>query len=344
MSSLSAPEALDALAAGAAALDVRSEGEFAQGAIPGFSNAPILRDEERHQVGLCYKTSGQAAAVELGHRLVDPSRGERVEDWKRKLAPSNVKLVTCWRGGLRSQLSCQWLKEAGTDSTRVAGGYKALRRELMRALENLPRMVVLAGATGSGKTSLLAGLPHLNLEDLAAHRGSAFGGLLHREQPTQASFENALAWELRQFRGSTLIVEDESRLIGRLVLPEAVMAAISSAPVVCIERSAEERATDLVEEYVTSALKTVARQDLQTHYESRLALLLPRLGGTTHAQVLGEMRAAFVGSGSHHAWIHSLLVHYYDKRYEFGYSRLKRHELFKGDASACRHYLNSQFA
>ncbi|MDQ3232020.1 MAG: rhodanese-like domain-containing protein [Pseudobdellovibrionaceae bacterium] len=107
-------------------LDVRSEGEFATAAIPGFHNAPILRDQERHEVGLCYRLEGQAAAIKLGERLVGPVRQSRVDDWLKNTAPGSPVIVCCWRGGMRSALASEWIEERGHEVLRVEGGYKAL--------------------------------------------------------------------------------------------------------------------------------------------------------------------------------------------------------------------------
>src|SRR4051794_10579133 len=100
-------------------LDVRSEGEHADGAIPGFVNAPILTNEERHRVGICYQEQGQDAAIRLGHELVDPHRTERVARW---LGAGPELLVGCWRGGLRSRIAAEWIREAGGSAVALQGG------------------------------------------------------------------------------------------------------------------------------------------------------------------------------------------------------------------------------
>ncbi|MCX6129608.1 MAG: rhodanese-like domain-containing protein, partial [Proteobacteria bacterium] len=180
---------------GHALIDVRSETEFEQSAVPGFISLPLLFQHERHQVGLCYKSEGQAAAIKLGHELVDPHRPLRVKAWIDAIKESHTQqgIIMCWRGGLRSQIATQWIQEAGYEARQLPGGYKQIRQHFLSAFQNPPPLLILAGLTGSGKTELLREFQDssLDLEAAAQHRGSAFGEL-PAKQPTQTQFENKL--------------------------------------------------------------------------------------------------------------------------------------------------------
>jgi tRNA 2-selenouridine synthase len=239
-------------------LDVRSEGEFATASIPGFQNTPILRNSERHEVGLCYRQKGQAAAIELGVQLVGPVRDARIQDWLQRTRPGAPLIVACWRGGLRSQIASDWLAESGRSVRRVAGGYKALRQELLNEIVRPREFLVISGLTGSGKTRLLEALPmreKLDIEGIAVHRGSSFGKFLNQTQPTQASFENRLALALRGSRRPVL-VEDESKVIGSLHLPETIFQTMSTSPVILLESPLAERAHNIYQEYLVEVLQT----------------------------------------------------------------------------------------
>ena len=182
-------------------LDVRAPLEFSQGAFPFSVNEPLLNDAERQQVGTCYKHVGQESAVKLGTRLVSGNiKAERVARWKAFHSAHPDGVLYCFRGGLRSKITQQWIfDESGVQMPRVKGGYKALRRYLIDQTERLAKQLsplILSGRTGSGKTHLLKKLEcAIDLESLANHRGSSFGRQVS-PQPTQISFENRVAIEL----------------------------------------------------------------------------------------------------------------------------------------------------
>ena len=171
-------------------MDVRAPIEFAQGAFPGVVNLPLMNDEERQKVGTCYKQRGQEAAITLGHSLVSGEiKNGRIAAWAAfaKVHPHGV--LYCFRGGLRSQITQQWLQsEAGIAYPRVIGGYKAMRTFLLETTQAAAQecdFTVLSGSTGTGKTELIAQLHHgIDLEGHANHRGSSFGQRI-TGQPTQ---------------------------------------------------------------------------------------------------------------------------------------------------------------
>lgn len=332
--------------AGHALIDVRSETEFEQTGVPGFVSRPLLYQEERRQVGLCYKTRGQAAALKLGHDLVDPYRPERVAAWMEQIANSKSQsgLVMCWRGGLRSQIATQWIREAGGAAQPWEGGYKQLRQSFLAVLNQPPPLLVLGGCTGSGKTELLREFPAhaVDLEGLAHHRGSAFGGL-REPQPSQTRFENAVALGLFK---SLVLVEDEGRLIGQRSIPSLLYQAMQRAPLILVESPLEERVQRIYGEYVSQPLShgldyTQLGNGLLTNLD-RLRRRLDR----DYPHLKDQLRKAFTEEPSleHHApWIEGLLTRYYDPAYLYGAKRHQRTPALQGDLKTCRLWLQERF-
>lgn len=323
-------------------LDVRSEAEWADGAMPGFHNAPILTTAERHEVGICYKLHGQAAAIALGYQLTAPYRNDRVMRWSSLRNADQPLVVTCWRGGARSRLACEWLSEAGLPCQRVRGGYKAMRTLLRAGLEQPPALLVLSGATGTGKTRLLRALPiaKVDLEACANHRGSAFGRL--GTQPSQQSFENRVALELLK-PAPEFVIEDESRLIGTNELPASLKRAMYAAPVVVLEIPLLARAELIYLEYVQMPLQQgqPAEQVLQ-QLQSGLDRIQRKLGALRHSQLsqcLVEAMREPERFDRHECWIVPLLADYYDPRYRHAFEQRPRTVLFRGDYAACRDFL-----
>ena len=223
-----------------------------------FLTRPILNNNERHQVGLCYKQQGQDATITLGHQLVENSKEQRVQSWKSTFADAEVALVACWRGGLRSKIASEWLRDAGVAITRVEGGYKALRHELIRGLSEYPPLLVIAGATGTGKTKLLLTTQarYIDLEGLAVHKGSAFGRDLRIPQPSQATFENEVAFQFLRDHDRQLMIEDESLVIGNVHIPVALKDHMRASPTVKIVMELEDRVTNILEDYIIHPLQS----------------------------------------------------------------------------------------
>lgn len=338
-------------------IDVRSAGEFAAGGIAGFRCLPILSDSEREQVGRCYKLQGQVAAIALGEQLVAPTRSERIERWREEAArfPKTVARVSCWRGGLRSRTACLWLREAGAECEPVEGGYKALRRHLLSQFAELPDFCVAAGLTGSGKTELLRHLcglsqiEFIDLEALACHRGSSFGALTAEggpEQPSQASFENALALGLWRLERRELVwLEDESRNIGRCALPSSIYQAKMSAPAIWLEANVAERTERLFAEYVARPLRLgLSAAHLHAHLERCLSSLNRRLGGLTCSRALAALGSAFASKerdelSAHWPWLELLLTQYYDPQYLYSWQKNPRAVIFRGTYEECSAWL-----
>lgn len=239
-------------------IDVRSEGEFAEDHIPGAVNCPVLNDSERAEVGTIYKQVSAFDAKKIGAALVaaNVSRHlrERFLDRPRSWRP----LVYCWRGGNRSGALAHVLRQVGWRVGALDGGYKSYRRQVVADLALLParlRWRVVCGLTGSGKSRLLRALAAcgrqvLDLEALAAHRGSVLGSLPDAPQPSQKMFESRLWSALRGFsRERPVYVEAESRKIGNLRVPEALIDAMWCSPCVVLNADAALRVALLKDEY-----------------------------------------------------------------------------------------------
>jgi tRNA 2-selenouridine synthase len=239
-------------------VDVRSPGEFTQGHIPGAINLPLFSDDERAAVGTAYKQQGRQDAVSLGLRLVGPRLELLSEGLRQAMAGREAGAALrlhCWRGGMRSG-SVAWL--AGVLDLPVLlleGGYKRYRRWALERFERPWPLRVLAGRTGTGKTDLLLALAAqggavVDLEGLAHHRGSSFGGLGLPPQPSSEHYENRLALALWTLRHAPEIwLEAESAQVGRCRIPAGLWRQMKEAPAVEICRPLEERLDRLVAVY-----------------------------------------------------------------------------------------------
>ena len=239
-------------------IDARSPSEFAADHLPGAINCPVLDDEERRIVGTTYVQVSAFEARKIGAAMVSRNIAAHLDQRFRDKGKDWRPLVYCWRGGMRSGSFVTILRMIGWDAQQLHGGYKSWREHVIALIaERAPRlqMRVLSGPTGSAKTSALHALAALgeqvlDLEDLAAHRGSVLGEMPGRPQPTQKGFETQLAQRLASFDLSrTVWVEAESRRIGRLNVPEPVLQRMRASAVVEIQASHEARIAYLLREY-----------------------------------------------------------------------------------------------
>ena len=239
-------------------IDARSEGEFEEDHVPGAINCPVLNNDERARVGTIYKQRSSFEAKRIGAALVAANIArhleERLNDRPREWRP----LVYCWRGGSRSDAFAHVLHQVGWRAGRIDGGYRAYRRAVVEELATLParfRWKVICGLTGTGKSRLLralneAGAQVLDLEALAAHRGSVLGNLPDAPQPTQKMFESRVWAALKGFNAARPVyVEAESRKIGALRVPDALIDAMWAAECLVLEAPVETRVALLKEEY-----------------------------------------------------------------------------------------------
>lgn len=335
-------------------IDVRAPVEFALGHLPGAVNLPLLNDEERAAVGTMYKNEGQAAAIQLGHKFVSGSvKDSRVNAWREHLEKNPGAVIYCFRGGLRSQISREWIFESGIERPLIRGGYKAARNFLIESMARLSvanKYIVITGPTGSGKTDLLTSVsgekPVLDLEALANHRGSAFGGY-DSGQPTQVNFENRLAVKLLELGargGGPVLVEDESRMIGKISVPAELYFTTREEPVVLVDETIESRAENIFQEYVVHAPD---HAKAFINFETAVKAISKKLGGVNAKEVLELIAAAkeiFILTGElkgHHAWIEKLLVCYYDPLYNSNLHRRDPRFIFTGTRQECREFLRT---
>ncbi|MGL4368745.1 MAG: tRNA 2-selenouridine(34) synthase MnmH, partial [Spirochaetota bacterium] len=233
--------------------DVRSPSEFAHGHIPGAVNIPLFTDEERALIGTTYVQIGHQQAVDLGADIALPKAAWLVAE-ARKVAVERKLLVHCWRGGMRSGSASALFNLAGLEAATLKGGYKAYRRLVHESFEKKVRLVIVGGFTGTGKSEILSilrekGEQVLDLEGLAHHKGSVFGGI-GRIQPTTEQFENDLYAVWSAFNPDRRIyAEDESLRIGSNTIPETIFSKIKEAPLIVLELPREQRLARIIAEY-----------------------------------------------------------------------------------------------
>ena len=286
-------------------LDVRSPGEYTQGHLPQAVSLPLFSDQERAQVGTCYKRQGKETAIELGLELVGPKMAGLVRQAKT-LAPDRQVRVHCWRGGMRSG-SVGWLLEtSGLDVTLLAGGYKAFRQWVRATLATPRPMIVVGGMTGTGKTDILYALKDLgeqvlDLEGLANHRGSSYGALMLPPQPSTEQFENLIAEQWIRFEPQRPVwVEAESRRVGTCCVPVEIVTQMEAAPTLEVMRSEAERLEILVDVYGQ------AQTDELVAATERLQ---KRLGGLRTQQAIEHIKTGELAAAT------AIILTYYDRTY-----------------------------
>jgi tRNA 2-selenouridine synthase len=297
---------------GALLVDARSPAEFAEATIPGAVNVPLFDNEERVRVGTVYKQEGKSAAKRLGVELVAPKIPAMLREVATSLEGRRPPVVVfCWRGGMRSKALTTFLDLAGIPARQLVGGHKVFRTHVREFFERgeWGRLLVLRGMTGVGKTRLLLGLreegyPVLDLEGLANHRGSAFGGLGLSQQPGQKAFEARLWDEMRKIPpGGYALAEGESKHIGRLVLPPRVHESLQKETSLWINASLDYRVRIILEEYP-------ALDKLRADFVRPIKALKMRLGGEVVDRLLGLLER-----GESKELVRDLMLLYYDPLY-----------------------------
>ncbi|MBC8024250.1 MAG: tRNA 2-selenouridine(34) synthase MnmH [Burkholderiales bacterium] len=306
------PLALPELQAFDAILDARSPSEFAEDHLPGAINVPVLDDEERALVGTIYKQHSAFEAKRAGAPIVSHNIARHIETRFGAMPRGWTPLVYCWRGGGRSGALAHVLRQVGWDAQRLEGGYKAFRKQVVTDLDVLPRRFrfrVICGATGSGKSRLLESLAQaraqaLDLEALAAHRGSVLGDLPDAPQPSQKSFETSLWTALSGFDPARpVFVESESKKVGNLRVPDALIERMRDSECIRLEAAGRDRVALLREDYA--------------HFESRpdaLAAKLDCLAPLHGAERISQWKT-LLESGEWDALVHNLLESHYDPAY-----------------------------
>jgi tRNA 2-selenouridine synthase len=287
-------------------VDVRSENEYGEGHIPQAYNIPILNDGERKEVGIDYKQKGQVEAIKKGFKLVGPRLHDIIATTETYSGGREI-LVYCWRGGMRSGSYCQFVNMAGQKTYSLKGGYKTYRNAANESFKLPFQFILLTGYTGSGKSEVLRKLEEkgeqvLDLEKMASHKGSAFGGLMMPSQPTTEQFQNELYEKILTLDLNKRIwVEDESIAIGKIFLPSDFWQTMHQSPLVQMEVSKEVRIQRLVNEYGNS--------DKEEFLEI-MGKITRKLGGQNYIEakqklLIGDMASTI-----------EILLTYYDKAYK----------------------------
>jgi tRNA 2-selenouridine synthase len=340
-------------------IDVRAPIEFSLGGLPHSINLPIMNDEERALIGTTYKKQGHDAAVKLGFEVVSGSvKTDRVTAWRTYLQANPNAVIYCFRGGLRSQITQQWLKESGIDVPLIVGGYKAARNYLLEKMTQFTdehHFLLIAGATGSGKTRLLEKLKAssrlIDLEDLACHRGSAFGSMT-KSQPTQINFENELALQMMKLAVNDnphpILLEDESRLIGRVAIPKQLFEKMRSSHVIWVEEPVETRVERIYEDYILEPKPD--KLELLDRYKKSVIAISKKLGGLRTQEIitlLTEAEQNYKQTGlleSNRKWIEKLLIYYYDPLYLSSIQKRLVKIDFSGSLIECENHLRTLYA
>lgn len=291
--------------------DVRSPGEYAAGHIPGAVNIPLFDDAQRAEVGTLYKKEGRTRALLRGIDLAAPAMSEKLRK-AMDIASGGQLLLYCWRGGMRSA-AIAWLCSVGDlEPVLLEGGYKAYRNHILTFLAGERNYIILGGLTGSGKTGILghlksAGAQVTDLEELASHRGSSFGALGQPPQPSSEHFANLLFDDLSLHDEKNHIwLEDESRNIGSVFMPDCFFERMKAAPVVALVMSMETRMPRLLEEYTSFPVEQIMASVMK---------ISKRLGSDRTREALEALKR-----GDYPTAIR-ITLEYYDKSYHYGLSK-----------------------
>ncbi len=333
-------------------LDVRAPVEFNQGAFPHALNVPLLDDHQRQLIGTRYKNAGQDEAIKLGTELITPAlKQQRLEEWSAFCQQHPEGYLYCFRGGLRSRITQQWLAEHNVSYPYVKGGYKALRHFLINELESSIKQVPfvrIAGRTGSGKTHVLLKMQHiLDFEGIAQHRGSAFGRNVYDTQPSQIDFENEISIQLLKHReyypNKILYVEDEGRMIGRCVMTENLHKKMINSPSIVLLESDENRVNNIIQDYVHDlwpeyqrVYGKYAEEKYADFFLKGLKCIQKRLGLERYIEVKRYMKTALKSlfeeqkTDGFYPAFDILLTQYYDPMYDYQMTKRDGHILFEG--------------
>ncbi len=314
-------------------IDVRSPLEHEKGHILGVTNIALFSDEERAHVGTVYKQQSKEKAIELGYIYVNPKLDQFILE-AAKVAPDGAVIIHCWRGGMRSQSFAKHLMTNGfRDVSVIEGGYKAYRNYVLDYFKTPFSLKIIGGYTGSGKTEILQALQKkgeqvVDLEGLAHHRGSAFGGIGQGEQPTVEQFENDLFTQFSKLDlNKTIWLEDESQNIGKVILPTSLFNQMRQADVLFLEISKEERAKHLVSGYANCEDKLL---------EEGIKRIGKRLGGLRTQQAL-----EFLANKNYYD-VALMVLNYYDKYYLRGLQKKPASRIRKLKLASTDHHQNAK--
>jgi tRNA 2-selenouridine synthase len=292
-------------------VDARSPGEYEHGHIPKAVNIPLFTDSQRAEVGTLYKKEGNIKAVIRGIDLAAPFMSEKLVR-ALDLAAGKKLLVYCWRGGMRSETMAWLFSTGGITPFILDGGYKSYRNHILEELGKKRNYIILGGLTGSGKTEILKhmmkeGKQVTDLECLASHKGSAFGALGQPPQPSSEHFANLLYDDLNSKGDDTVTwLEDESRNIGTVFMPDSFYERMQTAPVIALMMSIETRMPRLLKEYTAFPVENIIASVMR---------ISKRLGGDRTREALEALKR-----GDYRTAIR-ITLEYYDKSYNYGLSK-----------------------
>ena len=323
-------------------IDVRSPGEFEQGHIPGAVNVPLFSNEERAKVGTAYVQISREEAVRIGYEIANPKINSFIAQVEKNAATKNV-LVHCWRGGMRSGKFVQLLNEHKYKTHTLIKGYKAYRNFVLESFSRKATFLILGGETGSGKTEILKKIAEqgeqvIDLEAIAHHKGSAFGSLGEKPQPTHEQFENNLAHEwmkavspLSGGEGSgvrqRIWLEDESRNIGRTQIPLSLWEKMKAAPILRINVTKRLRIERLMTDY-----GKFSREELK----ACILKIEQRLGPQHVKHALEELEKGNLEI------VADISLTYYDKSYNYNHEKREMKNIFLIECASADAFENSK--
>jgi tRNA 2-selenouridine synthase len=294
-------------------IDVRSPGEYAAGHIPGAINIPLFSNEERAMVGTRYKKEGRLNAIMEGIRLTGPAMHLKLEQAIAH-SPEGKLLVHCWRGGMRSEAMAWLFSMAGIGTNVLEGGYKAYRNHILKKLFEPRKMIILGGMTGSGKSHILRYLKQrgeqvVDLEKLANHKGSAFGSLGEPPQPSTEQFANDLFSIWSDLDDRPVWLEDESRNIGTVFMPEGFYGNMQGSPTIVLTMDIVTRLPRLISEYSGFPPELLKKS---------VAKISRRLGGDNTNEAMAAIDRGDIAAAI------EISLRYYDKTYLHSINRKER--------------------
>ena len=295
-------------------IDVRAPIEFFKGHLPRAINIPLFEDSERAEIGTLYKQQGKDSAVNRGLEIVSPKMTTFVNQAKA-LSKNKKVFVYCFRGGMRSNSFAWLMNTSGLDACIMKGGYKAFRNYVLKYFEQERKLILLGGKTGSGKTDILKKLKEqslqiIDLENIAHHKGSAFGTINEQKQNPQQVFEHQLFQNLIELNNANFIIlEDESQTIGYNKIPKGLWQQMKQATIIKLKIPFELRVQKLVDDYTTVDIEALKSCVI------KIAQQLGSLNTKLCLQYLDEKNLHDVAR---------LSLLYYDKAYEFSYKNKKQ--------------------
>lgn len=299
-------------------IDIRAPIEFKDGRIPGAVNIPLFSDQERAEIGTIYKQLGQGEAKWRAMEIVSPKIPTLLEEIKAAAANSKEQpIIHCWRGGMRSNAVVTFMEFAGLRAKRLTGGYKAYRQYILQEIPKLlpEQAIVIHGLTGVGKTEILKrldemGYPVLDLEGMAAHRGSIFGGVGIGTGHNQKTFDSLLYTHLLEIQGASyFLMEAESKRIGKSMQPDELMVKKLNGINIYVHTSMSARVEHIANEYVYPYHEAPwYHQSIQESFDK----IMPRIKNKDTKQKLQDDLV----NKRYKEMAHTLLEEYYDPMYD----------------------------